>query len=70
VRQEGLRDERQDQHLDDGEDTTSDDTSTGTCGRARMAPPSAIAARNAADRNARRERRRPFALKPNHLRAM
>ncbi len=32
------------QHLDHGEITTSDDTTTGTAGRARIAPPLAMAA--------------------------
>src|SRR6516164_2362013 len=47
--------------------TTSEETSTGMIGRARMAPPVVDRRRHAADRDARRQRRRPFAVEAEPL---
>src|SRR5215831_12962063 len=47
--------------------TTSEDTSTGTTGRARMAHAGGDRSRHAADRDARCQRRRPFAAEPEPL---
>jgi hypothetical protein len=49
--------------------TTSDDTSTGTTGRARMAPPVAIAADTPQIEMPEASGAAHSRLKPNHLRA-
>ena len=69
MRQEHLRDERQNEHFDDRKDHDQRDTSTGTTGRARMAPPTAIAAETPQIEMPEASGAAHSRLKPNHLRA-